>query len=363
MGRPILRVNAREHYDGFVRVDLPLLPGNPLVSVLIANYNHARYVGEAIQSVQDQTYQNSEVIICDDGSSDNSCEVIQGYAQSDRRIVVIRKTNGGQGSAINRAFSEARGEIVCILDADDAFEPVKLARVVDAFTQNPEAGLLIHDLMLIDGEGRRKGFARYTQEGYLGPEIPTLRMGLPIPQASGLSFRKEVLEEILPLPEDHFRSVADWAMGYAAAYITKTTLVPEVLARYRIHGTNTSGTTSTASKLDEEMVAGILNGMDRVITFVDQFVRTKSGISVPASQVRNILEHRLMLGFLRRDKQLITCSARDLRLAYKTVRRDYPGYRYLFWELLSLLPTSASQCLLVLAFNGFQFRRRLANVF
>jgi glycosyltransferase involved in cell wall biosynthesis len=223
------------------------LTGTPLVSVLIANYNYAKYIGEAIESVQTQTYQGYELVICDDGSSDDSCKVIESYAAKDPKIVLIRKNNGGQASALNRAFLESKGDVISILDADDAFESMKLAKVVEAFKESPQAGIAIHDLMVVDGDGRKRYVAHYKQSGYLGPEIPTLRMGLPMPQASGLSFRREVLKEILPLPEDRFRSVADWAVAYVAAYLTNTTRVPEVLARYRIHANNLSGTTSTAS--------------------------------------------------------------------------------------------------------------------
>ena len=105
----------------------------------------------------------------------------------------------------------------------------------------------------------------------------TLKQGLPLPQASGLSFRRCVLEQILPIPENRFRSVADRAIAYAAAYITNTNSVPEAIARYRIHGTNLSGTTSTASRLDEKMVEGILDGTTKVIAFVDQLMQEKCG--------------------------------------------------------------------------------------
>jgi len=338
------------------------LTGTPLVSVLIANYNYAKYIGEAIESVQTQTYQGYELVICDDGSSDDSCKVIESYAAKDPKIVLIRKNNGGQASALNRAFLESKGDVISILDADDAFESMKLAKVVEAFKESPQAGIAIHDLMVVDGDGRKRYVAHYKQSGYLGPEIPTLRMGLPMPQASGLSFRREVLKEILPLPEDRFRSVADWAVAYVAAYLTNTTRVPEVLARYRIHANNLSGTTSTASRLDSTTVKGILAGMDRVISFVHQFMLTGFGVSVPASHVRNILEHRLLLGLLTKDDQLIASASKDLFVAYTHVRRDYPAFRYFFWQWLSRLPKSLSRCLMLLAFRIYQYERTVLRI-
>jgi glycosyltransferase involved in cell wall biosynthesis len=306
-----------------------------------------------------QTYSVWELVICDDGSSDNSCDVIQRYAGSDKRLVLIRQVNRGQASAINSAFAASHGDVVCILDADDLFAPSKLEKVVRAFRSNPTAGIVTHDLILMDSDGRVTGTNRYQQQGYVGPEIPTLRLGLPMPQASGLSFRRQVLGEILPVSEQHFRTNADGAIAYTAAYLTLTSRVPEALAFYRIHATSTSGTTSTAHELNEKLVAGILEGMDRVVAFTDQYMQERFAVSVPTSRVRNILEHRLMLGILRDDRRLVRSSANDLSVAYKHVRRDYPASHYLFWKLLAVLPTTMAQRVLHLAFWAFRIRRAL----
>lgn len=115
--------------------DLPQLPplGNdPLVSVMIVNYNYERYLPEAIESVLSQTYRNFEVVICDDGSKDNSRGVIEAYAARDSRIKPVFQENGGVGSALNSAYAATSGPIISMLDADDLFAPEKLARVVES---------------------------------------------------------------------------------------------------------------------------------------------------------------------------------------------------------------------------------------
>ena len=335
--------------------------GSPLVSILIANHNYARYLGEAIESLRAQTYPSFEAIVCDDGSSDDSCSVVERYAAVDSRIQLFKKQNGGQASALNLAFSHSRGEIVCLLDADDSFAATKLEVVVRAFRDNTQTGIVNHDLILMDGDGRRTGISRFSQEGYLGPEIPTLKLGLPMPQASGLSFRREVLQEIFPLPEDTFRSCADWAIAYAAAYLTNTSRVPAALAQYRIHGSNLSGSTSTAPELNEASIAKILGGMVRVLSFTDQFVRARFNIPVATARVRNVLEHRLMLALLRKDSDMVLSAAEDLRSAFHCVRRDYPASRYLFWQVLSHLPAGTARVLLMLAFSGFRVQRAFAR--
>jgi len=88
--------------------------------LLVSNYNYARYIGSSIQSALEQTYAKIELIICDDGSTDDSVRVIEEYEHKDPRLRFIRKTNGGQASGSNAAFAASRGEIVALLDLDAA---------------------------------------------------------------------------------------------------------------------------------------------------------------------------------------------------------------------------------------------------
>ena len=76
-------------------IELAPLPDNPLVSVLVANYNYGQYVGEAIESVFQQTYPHFEIIVCDDGSTDDSRDVISRYQEKDPRVRLLAKANGG----------------------------------------------------------------------------------------------------------------------------------------------------------------------------------------------------------------------------------------------------------------------------
>ena len=102
----------------------------PFVSVVINNYNYERFVGDAISSALNQTYAPMEVIVVDDGSSDGSRSVIEGFA---REIVIVSKSNGGQASAFNAGFAKSSGEIICLLDADDVLLPNKVEKIVDAY--------------------------------------------------------------------------------------------------------------------------------------------------------------------------------------------------------------------------------------
>src|SRR5690242_13648165 len=103
-----------------------------LASVVVNNYNYARFLPEAIDSALDQTWAETEVIVVDDGSSDRSREIIAGYGD---RIVRVFKENGGQNSALNAGFSRSRGDVILFLDSDDALLPTAAAAAVEALTE------------------------------------------------------------------------------------------------------------------------------------------------------------------------------------------------------------------------------------
>jgi glycosyltransferase involved in cell wall biosynthesis len=238
-------------------VELTPLSENPLVSVLTANYNYADYLPEAIESVLAQTYANFEVIVCDDGSTDDSCEVAERYAQKDSRIKLLQKENGGVSSALNAAYRESKGQIVCLLDADDRFLPEKLEMVVGAFRSHSRSGFLGHPMFQIDADGRRLGVTPLLKNhpsGWYGPFVvrhgdfpPGLTFG------SGLCFRREISDLIFPLPEK-FRTGADGILMALAPLMTPIVGIPIPLTEYRFHGRNVTNTAHITSEfLDGEL--------------------------------------------------------------------------------------------------------------
>jgi glycosyltransferase involved in cell wall biosynthesis len=108
----------------------------PLVSVVIPTYNRADLVSEALQSALQQTYPNIEIIVVDDGSTDNTCEILQKFGDA---IIVLRQENTGPAAARNRGIEAAHGELVAFLDSDDLWLPTKLARQVDLLERCSES--------------------------------------------------------------------------------------------------------------------------------------------------------------------------------------------------------------------------------
>jgi hypothetical protein len=242
----------------------------PLVSVFISNYNYAAYVGRAIESVLAQTYPYLEVIVCDDGSTDGSLEVIDAYAREDSRVRVVRKANGGQASAFNAAYEVSRGAVICLLDSDDAFYPEKVARVVAYLREHSDRGYVHHPMMLVDVEGRelqRKPLVMALEEGRLVERVRRRGGAWRWNPTSAIAFRREVAEYIFPVPEQP----GLWPDGYVAllaAYLTTIGYIECTLSQYRDHGANSMGermsSSHTAHHIIEVNVAQILEANHRI---------------------------------------------------------------------------------------------------
>ena len=123
-----------------------------LVSAIVPVYNGERYLSEALDSALAQTYQNIEIIVVDDGSTDSSAAIAEGYAASHpQRVRVIRQANGGTGAARNAAMAEARGDYVAMLDQDDLWAPRHLEEAVAVLENEPTIGLVHANIQVLDG--------------------------------------------------------------------------------------------------------------------------------------------------------------------------------------------------------------------
>lgn len=127
--------------------------GNEMVSVLMVNYNHEGTIGETIKSVLGQTYKNIQFIIVDDGSTDRSCEVIEGF--KDERIELYRlEKNRHICYATNQGFDKVKGKFLARIDSDDIWYPEKLEKQMAYLAENPEYKICFSWIDLIDENGR-----------------------------------------------------------------------------------------------------------------------------------------------------------------------------------------------------------------
>jgi glycosyltransferase involved in cell wall biosynthesis len=205
-----------------------------LISVLIDNYNYGKFLSECIESVLDQTYQNFEIIIVDDGSSDNSKEIIEKYANKDKRIRPIFKKNGGQASAFNEGFKHCNGEIICFLDSDDKFLPNKLKKIKEIYEKGYE--YIVNDYKLIGNTSYKGPYYPYGGYNMFLVYYLTFFAGS---TTSNISISKKLANQIFPIPyEDFLKIRADDVIVFISNLMTEMFFIDKELTEYRIHGDN-----------------------------------------------------------------------------------------------------------------------------
>lgn len=128
-------------------------PTDPKVSVIIPTFNRARFIGTAIESVLAQTFTNFELIIVDDGSSDETSQIVRGFLH-DPRLIYIQQNNRGRSHARNRALDLTRGAYIAFLDSDDSYLPEKLARQIAYLDARPDVGMLYTSAICVDDMGK-----------------------------------------------------------------------------------------------------------------------------------------------------------------------------------------------------------------
>ena len=204
----------------------------PRTSVIIPTYNRSAYLREAVNSVLSQTRPALEVIVVDDGSTDDTLRVISSYGQSVR---CVSQANRGVSAARNSGIAAARGDYVAFLDADDSWTPDKLQRVHDVLAADPALDAVCHDVDVVAPDGAVTGSRAYrlderdpyTQLLYRGNFLTT----------SAMTVRRDVLER-----EGGFDERRDWVTTEdfdlwlrIARDGGRFAIVPETLGRYLVH--------------------------------------------------------------------------------------------------------------------------------
>jgi hypothetical protein len=220
----------------------------PCVSVIIPSYNHAAYIGDAIQSVLDQSERDLELIIVDDGSRDDSLSVIRSF--SDARMRVKSQTNMGAHAAINAGIEMSQGEFLSVLNSDDRYHPQRLEKLIAALRSKPQAGLAASFIDVIDMEGRVAG----VKHGYknmppweIDDSSRSFRAGDNLKHAlmtenylsttSNYVFTRAAWHQHGPFRP--LRYTHDWDFALRVIRDLDIILLNESLMQYRIHTSNT----------------------------------------------------------------------------------------------------------------------------
>jgi glycosyltransferase involved in cell wall biosynthesis len=204
------------------------------VSAIIPTYNHAAFLRGALESVFAQSCCPLEVVVVDDGSTDETAEVLRVY---EGRIRVLRRPNRGVAAARNAGAAVASGELLAFLDADDAWLPAKLERQTARFGVEPGIGLVHCGVMEVDGRGRQLRARLDGMEGWVSTEMLLFRRGVILGGGSAAVIRRAAFLDVGGFDEALSTS-ADWDLYYRVARRYPVGFVPEVLVRYRVHSGN-----------------------------------------------------------------------------------------------------------------------------
>ncbi len=214
---------------------------HPLVSVCIASYNHADYIGEALQSVLAQAYPNLEIIVADDASTDNSAEVIRRYEEMhpDQVRALFKDSNSGPSETLNQAIALARGEFIALLGSDDRMLPGRLDAQVEYMLAHSQCTAVFTDIRTIDASGNP---APSGLDAFFNTSFDHLRhklLGGNFLNAPSALIRAASLRAVggfSPL----LRYTQDFEAWIKLLTIGNLAKLPEVLTEYRVHGKNLS---------------------------------------------------------------------------------------------------------------------------
>jgi glycosyltransferase involved in cell wall biosynthesis len=292
---------------------------HPKVSVVIATYNHAAYLPMAVESVLGQTFLDYEIIVVNDGSTDNTDAVMQPYL-SHEKVRYHTKPNGGQASAKNYGIREARGEYIAFLDADDFWEPTKLARQVKLLESDPEVGVVYSEVRVVGPAGEDipcEPASRF--RGYILPYL----FGNNFLPFSSTMVRKGLLEAHGFFDEGLVMGI-DYDLWLRLSLVTKFDYVPEAPVAYRIgHGQMSANVDA------REYWAGL----------IEKRFREKHQAEVSTKMIRNSKWERTYARY-RRYARIRPCAALVeigrmflLRPLYKTAYRSLGRLLWVHWQL------------------------------
>ena len=212
------------------------------VSVAINNYNYSQYIIECVESVLNQTYKDFEIIIVDDGSTDNSLELLYSHYANNQNIKIITKHNGGQLSAFNETVKHITGEVVFFLDADDLYKKNYIESVLKIYDTHQDIDFVFCALEKFFPDGTTSIQSRFNTSQNLGFSTITtfIHRDWIGNETSAISMKTNFLKKVLPIPleQDWITRADDCLVWGASVAGGRKYFLNESLVKYRVHGGN-----------------------------------------------------------------------------------------------------------------------------
>ena len=240
----------------------------PLVSVLIPCYNCDQYVKEAVKSIIEQSYTNLEILVIDDGSTDNTGNILKELAKEDTRIVYIKnEKNLKLIATLNKGLDLCKGKYIARMDADDISVPTRIEKQVDFLEKHSNIGIVGADIEFFGGN-KRSIWKTNTEDKYIRTDLlfgtcfahPVVMM------------RTSILREHHLYYNDDYPHAEDYKLWCDIAQYTKLANIPEVLLYYRVNDNQVSNKYNleqkeTAQRIKEEYTNLFFSQRDIPIKF------------------------------------------------------------------------------------------------
>ena len=268
--------------------------GELSASVVITNHNYGRFLGECIESALTQTRPAGEVIVIDDGSTDDSPKVLKSFGD---RIRVDRTENRGQAASLARGIEQSSGDVVCLLDADDVWYPEKVERVLEIMGRHPRVQWVRHALDVVDADRRPVGatLPAMSRDALVPPRPQPIIERTVTAATSGLSVRSDMARRGLPYSArvaHHTTRDASFSWDADAYLLARLTVLgawgyslADALGQYRRHGAQQFAGPDDRLRLIERQIA--------VGTALAELLGARAGSAVAEHK------HRLIAATLR----------------------------------------------------------------
>ncbi len=226
----------------------------PTVSVIIPAYNVGNYIHDALNSLQNQSYQDFEALIVDDGSTDHTAVIAQEYCQVDARFKLLQKDNGGLSSARNFGLIHSQAKYIALLDADDAYKPEKLMNHVSRLVYQPEVGVVYSASQVMRDNGQPTRFQLSGKPIHINPLLALLCKNF-VGHGSNAVFRRCILDEIGYFDETLRSSEdVDFWMRIAALETWTFYREPHALVYYRVRPSGLSFNVAQMQQSNERVI-------------------------------------------------------------------------------------------------------------
>ncbi|MDO4629111.1 MAG: glycosyltransferase family 2 protein [Planctomycetia bacterium] len=302
------------------------------VSVAMCTYNGARFLLEQLESFAKQTRLPNEVVVCDDGSTDNTLEILEKWAKNapfEVKIVQNEK-NLGYSKNFEKALSLCAGDVIFLSDQDDVWLPTKIENMTNVFMKNPNISVVYCEGQVIDGDGKEHDLT-YSQ--ILLPRLncsevyyltPNYKLGKSYAGCCS-AVRKSVLNRILPIPEGFTH---DRWIFFTVPVIAEVHFCEEILIHYRIHSSNATQGQIIHNAMKLDMVRHFYRNATDNYFFIEPKIKTLRQWIIEQENTLKTSKTRYVLRWLHKNDSHFTNRSRIQRNAFKF----FPLW---VWEVIS----------------------------